>query len=264
MSTPASTNTVPVPPTSPIPTSPIPTSHDLGGPAQIPLPAVLGLLVTTALVVLAQLYASIPLAQPMGAEFGSARITVALAVSFSTCYAFGFLLYGPLSDHFGRRAVLVPGLAVLALLTAALGFVGSSTTLAVLRALQGTAAATFGPTVLAYLGESLNGQRRARAIAAMSVAFLSAGILGQVTAAAICTAWGWRWMFRLSSIVLLLLAAAVGLTLREPDVLRPVPAGSPLRQPCPVRGPTAFPSPGSRPPLVLGGFVASARSSARS
>lgn len=180
--------------------------------------AVVPVLVTTALVVLMQLYVSIPLTASVATEFGARGATEALASGYALCYAAGFLVHGPLSDHVGRRPVLVGGLVVLAAATLAVGLAPSLGVVGWLRALQGFAAATFAPTALAYLGESLPPSRRAPAIGAMSVAFLIAGIIGQVAAAEVASRWGWRWVFLASAALLAVLgvvtATAMGPTTR--------------------------------------------------
>ncbi|GAA3127648.1 MFS transporter [Planomonospora alba] len=183
--------------------------------------AVVPLLVTTALLVLMQMYVSIPLRQPVADDLGPTGVTAALASGYSLSYAVGFLVYGPLSDHFGRRRVLVIGLAALTVATLAVGFAPSTGALAGLRAVQGAAAAAFAPTALAFLGEALPPRPRATAIGAISVAFLSAGIIGQLAAAAVTAAGGWRWTFLSGGVLLAALTGAASTIIREPDVSRP-------------------------------------------
>jgi len=187
-------------------TSPTATRQTAPDTAPHPAPtaskATVPLLIAAALAVLIQLYVSIPLAGPVAAALGTRGVTTALASGFGLCYAIGFLVYGPLSDHFGRRPVLLWGLAVLAAATLAVGFAPSVPVLFALRALQGAAAATFAPTALALLGETLPPAKRAGAIGAMSVAFLAAGIIGQVVAAMVATSFGWRWVFYGGAVVL--------------------------------------------------------------
>ena len=140
-------------------------------------------LVVAALLVLTQLYAAIPLLGPVGAAMGG-DATFALSTSFSAPYALGFLVWGPVSDRYGRKRVMVVSIGVLAAATLACAAVSSLTMLSVLRALQGAAASGFAPVALAYLTEAVAPRRRARAIGAMSTAFLVAGIVGQVLASA--------------------------------------------------------------------------------
>src|SRR5215204_1609225 len=65
-------------------------------------------LVVTALFVLTQLYASIPLLGPLATTFG-ADATFALSTAFSVTYAVGFLIWGPSRiDTGGRRSWPLP------------------------------------------------------------------------------------------------------------------------------------------------------------
>jgi len=161
-------------------------------------------LVATALVVLTQLYLAIPLIAPVGRGLGG-DATLALSTAFSLCYASGFLIWGPISDRYGRKKILLRGMILLTLTTTCCAMAPNLPTLGVLRGLQGFSAASFAPIALAYLAESLPITRRPTAIGAMSTAFLVAGIIGQVFAAAINLTFAtWRAVF-LSSTVLLIL-----------------------------------------------------------
>ena len=138
-------------------------------------------LVVTALLVLTQLYAAIPLLTPISTGLhGSA--TVALSTAFSLTYAAGFLIWGPVSDHYGRRRTMALALGTLTISTACCALAPSLPALAALRAIQGLSASGFAPVALAYLSEALAPSRRAGAIGAMSTSFLVAGIFGQVLA----------------------------------------------------------------------------------
>lgn len=188
-----------MPPTSPATASGRPAPPARGGVL---------LLVVTALLVLTQLYAAIPLLGPVAGALGS-DVTFALSTVFSLCYAAGFLVWGPVSDHVGRRRVLVIGLVLLAATTLACGFATTVSALALLRGAQGFAAASFAPTALAYLSEALPSRRRPGAIGAMSAAFLLAGIFGQVLASIVAMHADWPWLFHGCGIALALLAALV-------------------------------------------------------
>ena len=158
------------------------------------------ILVSTALFILAQLYASIPLLTPVSSAF-QADATFALSLCFSLAYAVGFLIWGPVSDRYGRKKVVVLSLSVLTLATFGCAFAPTLGVLAILRACQGMAAAGFAPVALAYLTESVLPAGRARAIGAMSTAFLAAGIFGQVLASIIALSLGWRWFFGLCGLI---------------------------------------------------------------
>ncbi|REF25930.1 putative MFS family arabinose efflux permease [Xenorhabdus cabanillasii] len=160
--------------------------------------SVVVLLATIALFVLTQLYMAIPLLTHVGQDFGSMNpesATFALATSFSLAYACGFLIWGPVSDQYGRRPVMLVGLIILSIATFACSFAPSLSWLAGLRILQGLAASSFAPIALAYLTEAVPVPHRATAIGTMSTSFLVAGIFGQVLAAWIALQWDWIWVF---------------------------------------------------------------------
>ena len=105
-------------------------------------------LVVTALLVLTQLYAAIPLLTPISTDLhGSA--TVALSTAFSLTYAAGFLIWGPVSDHYGRRRTMALALGTLTISTVCCALAPSLPALAALRAIQGLSASGFAPVALA-------------------------------------------------------------------------------------------------------------------
>ncbi|MBB3809727.1 MFS transporter [Pseudochelatococcus contaminans] len=180
-----------------------------------------GLLVFTALFVLTQLYLAIPLAGPVAADLGGAGADFALATVFSLFYAVGFLIWGPVSDHWGRKRVMAPGVIVLAVATVACAAAPNLGWLAVLRGAQGVVASSFAPIALAWLTEALPPQRRATAIGAMSTAFLVAGIFGQVLASAVALWLDWRWVFIITGVTLLGAGVLIWLIVDEPVNDRP-------------------------------------------
>lgn len=189
------------------------SNHQVAGGA----PVILLLLI--ALLVLTQLYLAIPLLPYIGQAFSPASpgaVTFTLATCFSLPYAGGFLIWGPLSDQYGRRPVLLTGLAALSLITLACAFAPSLSFLAGLRAVQGLAASSFAPVALAWLGEALPVQRRATAIGAMSTAFLVAGIFGQVVAAWLALRWNWTWVFLVTGLCLAIAMALTVAMVKEP------------------------------------------------
>ncbi|ELY99944.1 MFS transporter [Natrialba aegyptia] len=158
--------------------------------------ATVAILALTGLVVVSELYVSIPLVPTMQRLFGVSQTQASwLGTAFGLAYAGGFLVFGPLSDRYGRKTIMVPGLFALALSTLAVGFSPSYEVLVGLRIVQGIAAATFAPAALAYLGEVLPASSRATGIAVVTTGFLVAGIVGQVYADAVTLAVGWEWVF---------------------------------------------------------------------
>jgi MFS transporter, YNFM family, putative membrane transport protein len=186
-----------------------------------PVLAPLALLVACALLVLMQLYVAIPLAAVVDTALGSGRAAAALGTAYSLAYALGLLIFGPLSDQYGRKVVLVPGMAALAIATAALAVASSIGVVTVLRVLQGLLAASFASVALPYVGEALPRRWRATGIGAVSTAFLVAGIVGQVYAQAVARALGWRWVFGLAAPAFAAIAVGLATVLVEPARGRP-------------------------------------------
>ena len=184
-------------------------------------------LVVTALLVLTQLYAAIPLLTPISADLHG-NATVALSTAFSLTYAAGFLIWGPVSDHYGRRRTMALALGILTVSTGCCALAPSLPALAALRTVQGLSASGFAPVALAYLSEALAPPRRAGAIGAMSTSFLVAGIVGQVLASLVALHLGWRWFFPLCGGLLAVALAAV-LAVVHDAAHASGPSGSSLR-----------------------------------
>jgi len=194
-----------------------PPRQDTGNRSGSEFPASLGAvtaLVVTALAVLSQLYAAIPLLTPVGEALGG-NATLALSTGYGLCYAVGFLLWGPVADRYGRRRVMLIGLCLLVSATLACGLTTSLPALALARGAQGLMASSFPPVALAYLSEAVAPRHRATAIGAMSTAFLVAGITGQIGAQAITQRFGWPWVFLGSTCLLTICALAVAWLTRE-------------------------------------------------
>ena len=207
--------------------SPEPSAQSTTRPAYPAGSSATATLVVTALLVLTQLYAAIPLLAPISADLHG-NATVALSTAFSLTYAAGFLIWGPVSDHYGRRRTMALALGILTVSTGCCALAPSLPALAALRAIQGLSASGFAPVSLAYLSEALAPPRRAGAIGAMSTSFLVAGIVGQVLASLVALHLGWRWFFPLCG-GLLAVALATVLAVVHDAAHASGPSGSSLR-----------------------------------
>ena len=207
--------------------SPEPSAQSTTRPASPAGSSATATLVVTALLVLTQLYAAIPLLTPISADLHG-NATVALSTAFSLTYAAGFLIWGPVSDHYGRRRTMALALGILTVSTGCCALAPSLPALAALRAIQGLSASGFAPVALAYLSEALAPPRRAGAIGAMSTSFLVAGIVGQVLASLVALHLGWRWFFPLCGGLLAVALAAV-LAVVHDAAHASGPSGSSLR-----------------------------------
>lgn len=165
-------------------------------------PVVVMVLALCGLLVRCQVFLAIPLVPAIGQAFGVSGLAAAwLGSAYSFAYALGFLVFGPLSDRYGRKQVMVPGLLVFIPLTLAVGASPSFQILVLLRAIQGFVGATFVPAALAYVSEVLPVPNRPVGLACMTTGLLLAAIVAQVYASAIALNYGWRSVFWILAIV---------------------------------------------------------------
>lgn len=169
-------------------------------------PLMTAILCWTGMVVMTSLYVTIPLI-PMFAELYRVTLTQAAVTGsvFSIGFAVGCLLYGAISDKYGRKQVIFIGMIALALITLLLGSVEQFSWVIVLRGLQGAAAASFSPVALAYAVEMFPAEKRVTAIGFISTGFLVAGIIGQVFSSWVSQVYSWHHVFYF-------LAAVYGIT----------------------------------------------------
>ncbi|MGM1047241.1 MAG: MFS transporter [Bacillota bacterium] len=162
------------------------------------------------LVVMSSLYVTIPLISVFAQLFSISTTEAAAAGStFSIGFAIGCLIYGALSDKYGRKTVIFVGLLFLTIISLLLGFVHQFAWILILRGLQGAAAATFSPVALAYAVEMYPVEKRVTTIGFISTGFLIAGIVGQVISSLISEQYGWNAVFYILAVIYALTATLV-------------------------------------------------------
>ena len=170
----------------------------------------------------------LPSMPAMAVGFGVPPVQVQLAVTlFLLSYAVSHLVYGPLSDRFGRRGVLLAGLGVFTLA----GLVCAGTTsihmLIAARVLQGFAAGAAPVMARAVVRDVYAPQHGARVFAHMATAVALAPTLAPIMGGFLQVWVGWRSVFFALGALGALVLGAVWLALpetnrfRDPDALRP-------------------------------------------
>ena len=102
---------------------------------------------------------------------------------------------GALADRFGRRRLLIVGLAFFTLASFLCGLSPTPALLNGSRALQGIGAAIQLSAALAVLGHEFRGHERARAFAFWGTVIGIAIAAGPIAGGLITSAFGWRWAF---------------------------------------------------------------------
>ncbi|MFG2041587.1 MFS transporter [Dactylosporangium sp. NPDC048998] len=149
-------------------------------------------------------------AQPrLAVEFGAAQSTVLWIINIYTISLAALLLpLGALGDRLGRKPVLLAGLAVFGVASAAAGLATSSEVMLAARLISGVGAAMIMPVTLAVITSTFPDEERAKAIGVWTAVAGGGGILGMYLSALLVDLATWRWLFVLP-VALVLAAAAV-------------------------------------------------------
>jgi MFS transporter, DHA1 family, multidrug resistance protein len=133
--------------------------------------------------------------------------------------AFGQLMWGPLSDRFGRRIPAVVGLATQLVLSLASAFAPTIAVLATLRVLQGFMAAATMVAAMATIRDRFVGAEAARLISQLMLVVAAAPLFAPTVGSAIAARWGWRAVFVAVALVAAMILVAVVRAL--PETLAP-------------------------------------------
>lgn len=137
-----------------------------------------------------------PMLIPMGREFGmSVPALGQLATLTFLPWGISAVLIGPISDRYGRKKVLLVGLAGLSLSGIAASIAPSYLTLASARVLTGVCGGLIPPSCLAALTDHFTGARRGYAIAIGSAGYSTSWLLGLPLVALLTEHIGWRGAF---------------------------------------------------------------------
>ncbi len=164
------------------PTADRPAASDdalpLGWPRTI---ALLPILTLSGIMASGQLYVAIPLSVTVAAHFGlPLSQAVLIETAFGLFYAIGFVVFGRLSDVFGRRHIVVGGQFATAVATLLVGLAPTFPLLLATRALQGLVAANFGSAGLAFVSEILPARWRPLGISIVSFGLIMCAPLAQL------------------------------------------------------------------------------------
>ena len=149
---------------------------------------------------------------------------VGLAVpAYLLPYGVATLAWGPLSDRFGRRAVILTSLLLFIVLTASTAFATSVTEFVALRAATGAGASGVVPIGLTLIGDVVPFQKRGRAIGWLFGAIAGVTAAGATLGALLEPTIGWQALFLAVAGLTALLSVAAVAEGTIPRLYRPTP-----------------------------------------
>lgn len=171
------------------------------------------------LVILMSMFVTVPLTSVFVTDLHISETNAAWIGSiYSFCFAIGCLIYGPLSDKYGRKIFLMSSILVLAIVTFMTSFVNQFEWLLVMRALQGIASAAFAPLSLVYANDMFPPHKRLTVTGSIISGFLIASIVAQIFGIIINASFGWSSIFIILGIVYFITALFVILCLPKDQI----------------------------------------------
>ncbi|HUH86118.1 MAG TPA: MFS transporter [Stellaceae bacterium] len=151
-------------------------------------------------------------------EFGIDNLEASLLLAgTSITWAFASWGGGWLSDHYGRRPVLLPAMAFICLMTAAMGLAGGFWSMFIIRDLLGVGDGIGWSVGEASIGEEVPERWRgvSQAIFTAGYTLIGAG-LGAIIITRLTQHFGWRWAFPVIAAATALIVIALWALMREP------------------------------------------------
>ncbi len=135
----------------------------------------------------------LPVTTAIAAQAGLSVAAIAWSVSgYLMAYGAGQPLWGALSDRFGRRIVLLAGLAGLAVADFAAPLMAGPAALIALRTIAGLMAGALIPTTLAAVGDLISEARRHQAVSRVTSAGSATGAAAMLVCGVLADRFGWR------------------------------------------------------------------------
>jgi len=142
--------------------------------------------------------------QQVAGDLGASQTTVLWIInSYIVVLAALLLPVGAIADRWGRKPVLVAGLAVFGLASVAAGFAESSAFLIGARVVAGVGAAMIMPVTLSVITSSFPAEARAQAVGIWAGVAGGGGLIGMLAAALLTDLASWRWLFVLPVVLVI-------------------------------------------------------------
>ncbi|MCC6215764.1 MAG: MFS transporter [Polyangiaceae bacterium] len=126
-------------------------------------------------------------------------------------------VFGKLADQWGRRPLVLGGMALFLAGSAACGAARSMAWLIAFRAVQGVGAGCMQPVSLTVIGDLFDIEERGKVQGAFGAVWAVSGIVGPLVGGALVAVASWRWVFYLNLPIGLLAIAILVVSLRDAE-----------------------------------------------
>lgn len=163
----------------------------------------------------------LPALPAMAADFGLDSVTQAQLVigGYILGLASGQLFYGVLSDRFGRRPVLLTGIAIFTAFSLIAAFAPSLEMMILARFAQGAGASATRTLTISIVRDRFAGRQMARVMSLVFIVFMITPILAPALGQGVLKVAAWPWLFAILAMFGAILFALVWW--RLPETLRP-------------------------------------------
>lgn len=153
----------------------------------------------------------------VGTELGAGTENAAqwMITAYLVPYAFGQLLLGPLADHFGRKPVILIGIAVYTVASVLSIYASSFGMLLALRGIAGFGASSGRVAVTAVVRDCYAGRDMASIMSLVMMVFMAVPILAPLLGQALLETFAWQAIFGFMGLFGVMLLAWIGLRLPE-------------------------------------------------
>ncbi|MEH7460277.1 MFS transporter [Bacillus pseudomycoides] len=132
-----------------------------------------------------------------------------LITSYALFYGLTAPFFGPISDKFGRKQMIVTGMLIFSIGTFCTGLTQDFNTILVFRALTGLSGAMIMPSIFALIGDKIPYKMRGMAMGMIMGAMVGSTVLGVPIGAFLTSVGNWQWTFYGIGILALLVAFIV-------------------------------------------------------